>query len=127
MTEYTGDKSRPDYLAKIDEESENAHVVTDNVDVNLMEDKILKTPNISKTLGHHNSTTQHLLSINRQRQQDIYETREEAAYKIFNYSIFKLAIIFERVRLYQDNIIQPRDNTLQVIEVNLNTKGFAMT
>ena len=31
------------------------------------------------------------------------------------------------MRLYQDNIIQPRDNHLQVIEVNLDTKGYKMT
>ena len=35
------------------------------------------------------------------RRNDIYESREEAAHKIFHYAIFKLAVIFERVRLYE--------------------------
>ena len=53
--------------------------------------------------------------------QDLYVTKEESAYKLFNYAVFKLAMIFERVRLYQQDIVQPRDNKLQVIEVNLET------
>ena len=62
-----------------------------------------------------------LLDITRQRQQDLLLTKEESAHKLFNYSVFKLACIFERVRLYMHDIVQPRDNKLQVIEVNLDT------
>ena len=52
---------------------------------------------------------------------DVNTTKEESAQKLFNYSVFKLACIFERVRLYMEDIVQPRDNKLQVIEVNLDT------
>ena len=68
-----------------------------------------------------------LLQSFRGRKHDIYESMEEAAYKIFNYSIFKLAVIFERVRLYEQSVIQPRDNILSILEVNLDTKNTNMT
>lgn len=72
--------------------------------------------------GRHAGSMSHLLlDINRTRQADLLLTKEESAQKLFNYSVFKLACIFERVRLYMEDIVQPRDNKLQVIEVNLDT------
>lgn len=62
-----------------------------------------------------------LLDINRTRIAEQTLSKEESAQQLFNYSVFKLACIFERVRLYMHDIVQPRDNRLQVIEVNLDT------
>ena len=67
----------------------------------MTEDQLLK-PEKTRIATH---TTQLLLSVNRNRQTDIYESREEAIYKIFNHSVFKLAVILERVRLYRENIV----------------------
>lgn len=53
-----------------------------------------------------------LLDINRTRYQDLFFNKEDSALKLFNYSVFKLACIFERVRLYMHDIVQPRDNKL---------------
>ena len=44
-----------------------------------------------------------LLDINRTRND--LQTKEESAQKLFNYSVFKLACIFERVRLYMYDIV----------------------
>ena len=71
-------------------------------------------------------TTQLLQSF-RGRKHDIYGSMEEAAYKIFYFSAFKLAVIFERVRFYQTSVVQPRDSQLNVLEVNLDTKNTKMT
>ena len=49
--------------------------------------------------------TTNLLQSFRGRNHDIYRSMEEAAYKIFNFSVFKLAVIFERVRFYQTNVV----------------------
>jgi len=67
-----------------------------------------------------------LLDINRTRANDVHQTREESAQKLFNFSVFKLACIFERFRLYMHDIVQPRDNKLQVIEVNLDSERNQM-
>ena len=71
--------------------------------------------------------TTHLLQSFQGRKNDIYSSMEEAAYKIFNYSIFKIAVIYERVRLYESSVIQPRDNRLNILEVNLDTKNSNRT
>ena len=42
---------------------------------------------------------------------------------MFNFSVFKLACILERVRRYMFDIVQPRDNNLDVIEVNLDNES----
>ena len=75
----------------------------------------------TNTMYNTHNMTHLLLDINRTRQQDQLLSKEESVLKLFNYSVFKLACIFERVRLYMYDIVQPRDNKLQVIEVNLDT------
>lgn len=71
--------------------------------------------------------TTNLLQLYRGRKHEVYGSIEGAAFKIFNYSVFKLAVIFERVRFYQTSVVQPRDNQLNVIEVSLNNKKTKMT
>ena len=71
--------------------------------------------------------TTNLLELYRGRKHERYGSIEEAAFKIFNYAVFKLAVIFERVRFYQTSVVQPRDNQLNVIEVDLNHKKTKMT
>lgn len=65
--------------------------------------------------------------MQRTRVTDIALTKEELAYRFFNYIVFKLAVIFERVNLYQQNVVQPRDISLNVIEVNLDPTELKMS
>ena len=44
-----------------------------------------------------------LLDINRTR--DCHQSKQESAYKLFNFSVFKLACILERVRRYMHDIV----------------------
>ena len=39
--------------------------------------------------------------MHKTRLNDIALTKEELAYRLFSYIVFKLAVIFERVNLYQ--------------------------
>ena len=47
-----------------------------------------------------------------------YEDKKRRECKFFNNCIFKLVVLFERVRFYEKDIIHPRDNKLNEIEVN---------
>ena len=49
--------------------------------------------------------TTNLLELYRGRKHETYGSIEEAAFKIFNYSVFKLAVIFERVRFYKTSVV----------------------
>ena len=68
-----------------------------------------------------------LLSMHKTRLNDIALTKEELAYRLFNYIVFKLAVIFERVNLYQQEVVQPRDISLNIIEVNLDPTELKMS
>lgn len=66
-----------------------------------------------------------LLDINRTLMVN-QTSKYDIAYKLFTYSVFKLACILERVRRYKYDIVQPRDINLEVIEVNLDTEAKYM-
>ena len=74
--------------------------------------------------GQH-SFSHTLLDINRTLMVN-QTSKYDIAYKLFNYSVFKLACILERVRRYKYDIVQPRDQNLEVIEVNLDTEAKYM-
>jgi hypothetical protein len=57
------------------------------------------------TMRQNTPVTTNLLQLYRGRKHEIYGSIEEAAFKIFNYSVFKLAVIFERVRFYKTSVV----------------------
>ena len=65
--------------------------------------------------------------MHKTRLTDIALTKEELAYRLFSYIVFKLAVIFERVNLYQQEVVQPRDISLNIIEVNLDPTELKMS